>query len=235
MSAGLITAQGPRDPVWRVGYRPEPLAWSGWEHATNGRFHGRWDDPEGNYRTVYLGESLLACLLEVLAFARKDAHLAGALAEISEDPEDAQNHPTAELGTLDPRWLGPRCAASAILSGRYCQVTTARTVAALYPRFIGAALDAGYDDSDAALLKNGAARTITQAVSGYLYLHEDVDGIAFASRHGDELDLWCLFEQPHDGRISTHLLPLGETDLALDTPELVQALELLGLRWATTS
>ncbi|PLC10705.1 hypothetical protein AUQ48_16750 [Kocuria flava] len=114
-------------------------------------------------------------------------------------------------------------------------MTTARTVAALYPRFIGAALDAGYDDFDAALLKNGAARTITQAVSGYLYLHEDVDGIEFASRHGDELRLWCLFEQPHDGRISPHLLSLGETDLALDTPELVQALELLGLRWATTS
>ncbi|WP_165979605.1 RES domain-containing protein [Kocuria rosea] len=149
----LVIVDPPTEPVWRVGYRPEPLAWSGWEHATDGRFHSRWDDPHGTFRTLYLGESLLACLLEVLAFARKDKHLAAALAEIDEDPEDAQTHPTADPGSLDPAWLGPRCAASAVLSGRYCQVSAAETVATLYPRFIGDALDAGYDDFDAALLK----------------------------------------------------------------------------------
>lgn len=128
--------------------------------------------------------------------------------------------------------LGPRCAASAILSGRYCRVTAADIVAALYPEFSGDALDAGYDDFDAGLLKNGDARAITQAVSAHLYLQEGGDGIQFGSRHGDELNLWCLYEQPQDSRISSHLLKLDESDLSPDTPELQQALEMLGLRWA---
>ncbi|MEX5236185.1 hypothetical protein [Kocuria arenosa] len=106
------------------------------------------------------------------------------------------------------------------------------TVAALYPRFIGDALDAGYDDFNAALLKNGAVRTITQAVSAHLYLQEGVGGIQVRSRHGDELNLWCLYEQPHDSRVSPHLLKLEEFDLSPDTPELQQALKMLGLRWA---
>ena len=229
---GLVIAEAPQDLVWRVGYRPEPLAWSGWEHATDGRFHGRWDDPNGSFRTLYLGESLLACLLEVLAFARKDKHLAAALTEIDEDPQDARAYPTTTPGTLDQAWLEPRCAASAVLSGRYCRVSAAETVAALYPRFVGDALDAGYDDFDAGLLKNAGARSITQSVSAHLYLQEGIDGIQFASRHGDELDLWCLYEQPHDSRISSHLLKLEEFDLSPDTPQLQQALTMLGLRWS---
>lgn len=139
----------------------QPLAWSGWEHATVGRFHGRWDDPDGSFRrTLYLGESLLACLLEVLAFACTDKHLVATLAEIDEDPEDARTYPTAEPGTLDPAWLGSRCAASAVLCSRYCQVTADDNAAALNSQLIGDALDPGYDDFDAALLKNGAARAL---------------------------------------------------------------------------
>lgn len=30
------------EEVWRIGFKPEPWAWSGWEWAgTDGRFHGR--------------------------------------------------------------------------------------------------------------------------------------------------------------------------------------------------
>src|SRR5690606_37533741 len=96
----------------------------------------------------------------------------------------------------------------------------------------------GCVDFDVALLKNGGAWAITQAVSAHLYPQEDVDGIQFASRHGDEMGLWCLYEQPHDLRVSSHLLRLGEVDLTPDTPdtpEVQQALEMLGLRWAPTS
>jgi hypothetical protein len=37
--------------VWRVGYRHEPWAWPSWQYATNGRYPGRWDDADGNFRT----------------------------------------------------------------------------------------------------------------------------------------------------------------------------------------
>ena len=45
--------------VWRVGYRPDPWTWTPWQYAANGRFNGRWDDPDGNYRTLYTGKTLL--------------------------------------------------------------------------------------------------------------------------------------------------------------------------------
>ena len=61
--------------VWRVGYRPDPWTFTPWQYAENGRFTGRWDDPDGNYRTLYTGQTLLGCLLEVLACFRPDPTL----------------------------------------------------------------------------------------------------------------------------------------------------------------
>ncbi|MET1156386.1 RES domain-containing protein [Arthrobacter sp.] len=59
-----------------MGFRPDPWAWSGWEWATDGRFPGRWDDLHRNFRTVYTGSGLQACLLEVLGWLqrRRDLH-----------------------------------------------------------------------------------------------------------------------------------------------------------------
>jgi len=44
---------------------------SGWEWATR-RFHGRRDDRDSNFRTANAGSTLLACLLELLAYFRPD-------------------------------------------------------------------------------------------------------------------------------------------------------------------
>ncbi|GAA1681275.1 hypothetical protein GCM10010977_32380 [Citricoccus zhacaiensis] len=224
-------------PVWRVGFAPEPLAWAGWEYAKDGRFSGRWDDANGEFRTTYLGASLYACLLEVLAFARKDTAVADELDDIEEDAEDAQEYPTAVPGHLDPAWLEPRMGAQAVLYGSYCNITASGSIAALRPVFISEAIKAGHNDFDAALLKSAStgARKITQAVSSYLYNEPGVDGIQFVSRHGDELMLWCVYEQPHEGRVSKHLTSLNQFKLTETTPELLQALELFGLKWARTT
>lgn len=91
----LRIVPAPAERVWRVGFKPDPWAWSGQaEGATGGRFNGRWDDRAGNFRTVYAEEGLLACLLEVLAAFRPDPQLLVDLDEIDEDPADA-NHPTS--------------------------------------------------------------------------------------------------------------------------------------------
>src|SRR3546814_3536883 len=80
------------EEVWRVGFKPEPWAWSGWEWAgADGRFHGRWDDRPGNFRTVYAGSTLLACLLEVLAGFRPDLTLALELGDIVEDDRSEEH------------------------------------------------------------------------------------------------------------------------------------------------
>lgn len=72
--------------VWRVGYVPEPWAWTPWQYATDGRFTGRWDDPDGVWRTLYVADTRLACYLEVLAAFRADSELADQLRHIDEDP-----------------------------------------------------------------------------------------------------------------------------------------------------
>jgi hypothetical protein len=150
----LLTAAEATGRVWRVGFRPEPWAWSGWEWATDGRFPARWDDLHGNFRTIYAGSSLLACLLEVLAYFRKDARLSIELDEITEDDEDRVLHPTIAPGQVPKEWLDERATASAELSGRYCAVTASGSVAALYPNFIGLTLSLGPADFDAAALKD---------------------------------------------------------------------------------
>jgi hypothetical protein len=219
--------------VWRVGFRPEPWAWSGWEWATDGRFPGRWDDLHGNFRTIYAGSSLLACLLEVLAHFRKDARLSMELDEIVEDDEDKILHPTIAPGQVPREWLEVRAAASAELSGRYCAVTAAGSVAALYPHFIGLALSLGLADFDTAALKDARPRRLTQAVAAWLYEMTDFDGVTFASRHGDDLRLWAIFERPGDPPITPKIHDaVGEESLQHDSPEVSKAFHLLGLQWA---
>lgn len=45
-----------------------------WELASRGRFPGRWNDRDGTFRTIYVAETLLACLAEVLAVFRPGHH-----------------------------------------------------------------------------------------------------------------------------------------------------------------
>jgi hypothetical protein len=86
-------------PIHRVGYQHDPWAWTPWEYAgADGRFHGRWDDPNGTWRTIYVGSTALACYLEVLARFRPDPVLVAELAGI--DRNDADAFPTAPAGEL---------------------------------------------------------------------------------------------------------------------------------------
>jgi hypothetical protein len=229
-----LTAAETGGRVWRVGFRPEPWAWSGWEWATDGRFPGRWDDLHGNFRTIYAGSSLLACLLEVLAHFRKDARLSVELDEIVEDDEDAVLHPTIAPGQVPKEWLEVRAAASAELSGRYCAVTASSSVAALYPHFIGLALSLGLADFDAAALKDARPRRLTQAVAAWLYETTDFDGVTFTSRHGDDLQLWAIFERPDDPPITPKVHDLTvEESLHHGSLDISNAFHLLGLQWET--
>lgn len=65
----------PKGTLYRIGRPPDPLAWIPWEFATDGRFGGRFDDPEGKYRVLYLAEQRLGSFLECLASFRKNAAL----------------------------------------------------------------------------------------------------------------------------------------------------------------
>ncbi|WP_416417686.1 RES domain-containing protein [Paenarthrobacter aromaticivorans] len=224
----LLPAAG---TVWRIGFHPEPWAWSGWEWATDGRFPGRWDDLHGNFRTVYAGSSLKACLLEVLAGFRADARLAAELDEIDEDDEDNILHPSVRPGEVPREWLDSRAATRAELSGKYCAVTTSKSVSALYPHFIGMALSLGLADFDAAALKDARPRQLTQAIAAWLYESTSVDGVTFSSRHGDDLQLWAMFERPDNGAVSPKLTGTQNVQLPHDSAAIQEAFEILRLKW----
>ncbi len=170
--------------VWRVGYRPQLWAWVGWECASEGRFPGRWDDAEGNFRTVYAGSSLLGCLLELLADFRADPLLDVDLGQVVEDPEDAAAFPTVSAGVVDPSWLAPRVGATGRLTGRFCAVTDARSMAVLHPLFVGQSLRLGLKDFDAAALKDARARELTQQLASHLVCvhHPGRCGVPFPTR-----------------------------------------------------
>lgn len=225
-----VTIDQPRRlQVWRVGYKPDPWVWADWTWATDGRFPGRWDDRDGNFRTIYVGSTLLACLLEVLADFRPDQQLAAEMTDIDVVDDDEAMYPTVPAGRIDPTWLKPRVSGSAKLTGDFCWVTTAQTLAALHPHFVAAALQAGLRDFDAAALKDSRPRELTQSVATYLYARTDLDGIRFASRHGDDLELWAIFER--DTSASPCLDDTAATELAADDPALMRAFEVLGLAW----
>ena len=53
-----------KSPLWRVGYHVDPLGFTPWELYG---FSHRFDDVEHRFRTMYLAESDVTCLREVLA------------------------------------------------------------------------------------------------------------------------------------------------------------------------
>jgi hypothetical protein len=220
------------EQVWRIGFKPEPWGWSGWEWAgTDGRFGGRWDDSQGNFRTVYAGSTLLACLLEVLAGFRPEPTLVLDLDGIEEDEEDAEHYPTSRPGELPYSGLEPRLAASATLTGTFCAVTAAESIAALHPRFVAMARMLSLHDFDAAALKNGKPRELTQSIATHLHAATDVTGVTFESRHGDDLVLWAVFERADDPSVSPALTALEHHQLTPEHPDLLEAFRLLGLTW----
>lgn len=223
--------------IFRVGHAPTPWEWTPWEYATDGRFAGRWDDPEGVWRTLYCGISALACYLEVLAFARPSPQLIAELDDITVDDDDQARYPTLPPGQLPQSWCTPRMLGRGALTGRFALPTHPHSVAALRSIFRPLAIRYGLDDLDAAALRGGRPRGLTQAISGWIYAlthdgHTAVDGIEFDSRHGDQLRMWALYERATDPTISPRIDVLEHSPIDNADHELGQAVTMLGLEWS---
>lgn len=213
--------------AWRVGHKPDAWDWTPWRYANGGHFEGRWDAPDGTFRTLYAGDSLLACLLEILACFRPDPELEAALDSIDGD-DTGSRHPA---GSIPRSWLDNRCAAKAQLVGRFCAVTHSTTIAALRPRFLPQAIALGLDDFDAAALRDSRPRSLTQQVAAHLFASTAVDGIEFASRHGDDHRLWAIFERTSDAAPALCLRNRTHFELTGDHPAIAQAFATHRLRW----
>jgi hypothetical protein len=226
--------------VWRVGFGPDPWAWTPWIFATDGGlFNGRWDDQYGQFRTLYTGASLLGCFLELLAKLRPEATVYAEVDQIDDPDNLAADDLEAPPGNIGYDWLDGRVFGRATQTGRYCFVTHSRTIAALDSAGLFAAHGVAPRDIDATLLKQSGDRALTRSVARWVYDQRDetrhplVDGIEFRSRFGDEIPMWAVFERSPDEAVgrSSRITPDRSAPVTPDTAELVEAFSRLGLSW----
>jgi hypothetical protein len=237
---GLVRCAGlSAVPVYRVGYKPDPWGWTPWEFAdAHGRFTGRWDDPAGIWRTLYVGSSALACYLEVLAVFRADPVASSDMDDIVVDDAD-DLYPTVTPGQIPREWCAPRLFCSAQLSGWFVVIGHHETLPTLRRQFLSTAKECGFDDLDAGAIRDAKHRRLTQAISAWVYTlatpqGHPVTGIQFGSRHGDELTLLAVYERsastPSPPEITNHSEPLEITE---QDPDLAEAMRILHLTWTT--
>lgn len=233
------TTSGP-GAVWRVGFLLDMWAWTPWRYATDsGLFDGRWDDQQGQFRTLYTANSLLGCFLELLARFRPSVVIIAALDAIHDDDGTLVLYPDAPSGRVGYGWLENRVYATAEQDGLYCFITHSKSLGVLQAEYPFARHRIAPIDVDATVLKSARDRTLTRSVARWIYDlqaemgGELVDGIEFRSRYGDEIRMWAVFERFKDQPSSRHLRPEGSAmPVTDDLPELLEAFDRHGLSWA---
>lgn len=220
--------------VHRVGYASGPWMWTPWQYAEDGRFTGRWDDPDGHWRALYAADTRLACYLECLAPFRPDPHVAEQLAGITvDDPDDELTLPG---GTVPADWRRARRIGTGYLTGCYVVPADKESLPTLRDRFGALAALHRLPDVDAATIRLARPRAFTQAIAGWLYPltgpgGEPISGVRFESRHGDDLVLWAIFERPGDNSGSCRIDNATSQPIFVNDQDLQEAMRIHRLRW----
>lgn len=228
----MLVTKSADEPVHRVGYAPDPWAWTPWEYVD--RAIGRWDDLLGTYRVLYAGTRPLACFVEVLAVFRPDELLRQEMLKIEPDPRD-DAYPTQQAGLVPGSWLENRRLGRANLAGSFLDIAHAETIGELRADFLARALHYGLPDLDAAAIRIHEPRGLTREISRFVYEldrgDDPLDGIAYESRFGSGLDLWAVFERSADAGLERSRLftDVEAEELSVETPGLLDALHLHGL------
>ncbi|TSE00081.1 hypothetical protein FOS14_09715 [Skermania sp. ID1734] len=93
-------------------------------------------------------------------------------------------------------------------------------------------------DVDAAAIRDSRPRELTQAMSSWFYTQPspaggDLTGVGFQSRHGDRIHLWAGLRALRRPTRVPNLVPMTETAISRDDPDLVTAMAIHRLTWAT--
>ena len=204
--------------MFRLGRLPDPWQPPDWNWVHDDKtFGNRFDDPSGYYRVLYASTQRVSCFIETLARFRPDLSLMGELAEI-----EGENDFVA-VGSVPREWLEVRCMGAANLAGRFANIYASQWVSFLRTNLADDALQLGLNDIDVAVLQQASPRIITQKASRSVY-ERGLQGIFYRSRYGHDLENWAAFEpfQLSDKASQSRLLS--------DDPDLLNALERLGLR-----
>ncbi|MCU1487127.1 MAG: hypothetical protein JWN67_3873 [Actinomycetia bacterium] len=213
------------DTVFRLGRRPDPWAWPDWASAEiDGTFGNRFDDPQGIYRVLYASTQRLATFVECLAYFRPDPEV---IAELEKIVGDDGDHEPPPAGVVPREWIGVRRVGAGALVGDYVDIGHHQTIAELRTELAARVVHHGLHDLDAAAIRLTAPRAFTQDISRYVF-DRSIDGarqwngIAYRSKHGDDLTNWAIFEPT-----SPNLTEIGEFDER--DSDLASALQLHGL------
>ncbi len=216
----------PPEEVFRLGRRPDPWAWPDWAYAdADGTFGNRYDDPQGIYRVLYASTQRVATFVECLAYYRPDIEVVAELQAIVGEEGD-EEAPAA--GIVPAGWVGQRCVGRATLVGDYADVGHHESLAELRAALAARVVHHGLHDLDAATLRLTAPRAFTQDVSRYVFGQtaggeRRWNGLAYLSKHGDDLQNWAIFE-PADPEV------IDVTEFDRDDADLAAALALHGLQ-----
>ncbi len=233
MSCDVASVVTRGQTFWRVGRGADPWQFVDWTYADHdGRFDGRWDDPDGTYRVLSACDSKFGAYVEVLADFRPDPEVAAGLAGIVTNSDDEDAGP--EPGQVPRSWMEDRVVGRASVTGEFAEVGHSRSLAVLRDELAGLLVRHRLDDLDASAIRVSAPRAFTQQLSRFIYECTDerggpqFDGIQYLSRLGDDLANLAVFELPLGGAevSEVDLTPLEEHD-----EDLQRAMHHHGLVW----
>lgn len=188
----------PNGRLWRIGHDPDPWLWPDWQWVSPATWWndndgaGRWDDPEREYRVLYASSSRLAAFLETLSHLEPDQEIHAAWFAIDGDDDDLA------LGEVGTSWLEKRRIGSAEVKGHFAPVGHSEWLSYLRGHLADFAASHGVAYVDAAAVRLTAPREVTQAMSRLVQqcssASDQIAGVQYLSRHGDDFQNWALFE-----------------------------------------
>src|SRR6185295_13858447 len=103
--------------VHRIARSPDPWEYPDWSRANpDGTFGNRFDDPDGEYRVLYVSSARLVCFLETLARYRPDLTLLAELQEIEGEDDFVR------AGVVPYEWFAVRVMGSAEAHGQFADI-----------------------------------------------------------------------------------------------------------------
>lgn len=211
----LAEAVPPSQPLCRIGYLPDPLAWPPLQYVGTGRF----DDPMRRFRTLYAAEQRLGCFVESLARYRPSPRALVELRKVTGAPDPSL------LPVVPSDWWVRRCVGRFYLNPgqKWLDLRVLGTREALRAELADALLRLGLPDLDVSTVRSGS-RALTRAIARWAREH-GYHGVAYTSRFEDGLDCWAIFE-------GATLQRAGPAEVILsDDPDLRETLRLFNLHF----